>query len=351
MCSFLILPIEVYNKHKKVNKHLKSRGPDATNIIEFNGYVFVHNLLHICGEKTLQPFVSEEEKIIALFNGEIYNYQEFGEYKSDGECLLDLYQKYGEEFIKKLDGEFAIVIFDFKNNKIILSSDIFATKPLFYHIVNNSIYISSLRSPIEKILGFDDFKVYRQIDETKKNKDRSGCIKNKLSRDVENSVRKTKFVKIRGILKTKANEILTLNLSNLDIVKKSSVYDFDLSQKKTNFDDWFKAWDNAILKRTKFNNNNIKIGLCLSSGYDSGCIACSLDKQNIKYESYTIQCNETMEIINQRIKTHKNYFYELDLMEYINTRDNYKKNIEGSSILIRNGGEIKHYNTIGDWLG
>ena len=208
MCSFLILPIEVYNKHKKVNKHLKSRGPDATNIIEFNGYVFVHNLLHICGEKTLQPFVSEEEKIIALFNGEIYNYQEFGEYKSDGECLLDLYQKYGEEFIKKLDGEFAIVIFDFKNNKIILSSDIFATKPLFYHIVNNSIYISSLRSPIEKILGFDDFKVYRQIDETKKNKDRSGCIKNKLSRDVENSVRKTKFVKIRGILKTKANEIL-----------------------------------------------------------------------------------------------------------------------------------------------
>jgi asparagine synthetase B (glutamine-hydrolysing) len=45
-------------------------------------------------------------------------YHEFEEntYSSDGQCLIPLYKRYGNKFPKYLDGEFAIVLFDFRNN-------------------------------------------------------------------------------------------------------------------------------------------------------------------------------------------------------------------------------------------
>ena len=94
MCSFLILPIEIYNKIdiNKINKKLKRRGPDNTNIIIHNGYVFIHNLLHMCGEKVNQPIFNKNKDILILFNGEIYNYLDFGNFISDVECLLYLYE-------------------------------------------------------------------------------------------------------------------------------------------------------------------------------------------------------------------------------------------------------------------
>ena len=45
-----------------------------------------------------KPF--EDDNIICMFNGEIYNYSKFGNYKSDGECLIPLYKEYGDDFIK-----------------------------------------------------------------------------------------------------------------------------------------------------------------------------------------------------------------------------------------------------------
>ena len=97
-----------------------------------NSFTFIHNLLHLTGKKTIQPFIDKENDIVCLFNGEIYNYKEFGKYQSDGCCLLDVYKKYGNNFVKKLDGEFALVLFDFNKEIFFISTDVFATKPLWY---------------------------------------------------------------------------------------------------------------------------------------------------------------------------------------------------------------------------
>ena len=159
MCSFLIFLNKLLknNNLKEVNKLLKLRGPDNTNIVDYENYTFIHNLLHICGDKTIQPFINNN--IVCLFNGEIYNYKDFNsEYKSDGECLIDLYLKYGQEFVKKLDGEFAIVLFDFNKEEVIISSDIFATKPLFYSF-NDGFIISSFKSVISK--NFDTIDIIK----------------------------------------------------------------------------------------------------------------------------------------------------------------------------------------------
>jgi asparagine synthetase B (glutamine-hydrolysing) len=151
MCSFLFSTKIKYNNIDDLNFYLKFRGPDYTHQNTFNNHLFIHNLLSLTGKFTKQPFVKDD--IVLLYNGEIYNHNEFGDYDSDGQCLIPLYEKYGDDFVKKIDGEFAIFLIDYKNNKIIISSDIFKTKPLFFAIEKNDIGVSTYKTPLEK-LGF-----------------------------------------------------------------------------------------------------------------------------------------------------------------------------------------------------
>ena len=98
MCGIL-----VYKETKGNNSFIGKRGRDVFTF-EKNGVHFVHTLLPINGYNP-QPFVDGE--IVCLYNGEIYNHK-FD--KSDGENIIPLYKKYGVNFPKYLDGEFAIAI-------------------------------------------------------------------------------------------------------------------------------------------------------------------------------------------------------------------------------------------------
>jgi asparagine synthetase B (glutamine-hydrolysing) len=327
MCSFLILPLEIYNKYSKkqieyLNRKLKLRGPDLTNIVIHNGYVFIHNLLHICGVVTPQPFI--ENNIVIIYNGEIYNYKEFGDYKSDGECLMKLYREKGENFIKELDGEFGIVIFDFNKNNIIISSDIFALKPIWYYTKESHIIISTFESPIEEIIN----------------------IKGYTERSINISQRENMWKKNNLITKNKPNEFIILDLNSLEIKERNRICNFDLKQYKEDYEDWFIAFEKAIKKRA-LQNINRTISIALSSGYDSGCIACALDNLKIKYDSYTITATENVNTIKKRINTHKNYMFTLSEQEYSFYKKQYQTWVEGSNIKHKN----TYYNTIGDWAG
>ena len=99
MCSFVITNKEIEDLDM-VNFYSKLRGPDCTNVIKKNGITFVHNLLSITGEFSVQPFVDKD--IVCLYNGEIYNSSAFGDFVSDGHCLIPLYKEFGVDFIKKL---------------------------------------------------------------------------------------------------------------------------------------------------------------------------------------------------------------------------------------------------------
>ncbi len=54
-CSFLVTGYVVRNL-TYVNHFMRLRGPDATNHVRIGGYSFVHNLLHMTGERILQPY-------------------------------------------------------------------------------------------------------------------------------------------------------------------------------------------------------------------------------------------------------------------------------------------------------
>lgn len=252
MCGIIISSIDIKNKDN-VYKYVKNRGPDRTHEVTYKGINFVHFLLHLTGELTVQPLI--ENDILCLFNGEIYNYKDINtESRSDIHSIIKAYKMYGENFVKKLDGEFVIILFDFKKNKLIVSSDIFKTKPLFYNISKENIVISSYISACKKIKNQE----YKSI---------------------------------------KPNETLIFDLKTREIIKKMSIYDFDLEQKKENYNDYIKAFEKAVLKR--YPEKNIPL-VTLSSGLDSGAIACCLKKYNKKALYVSIPKNENIGVINKR---------------------------------------------------
>lgn len=252
MCSFIFTNKEITDI-KYINFFNKFRGPDNTNILVKNGYSFIHNLLSITGEFTIQPFV--KDNVVCLYNGEIYNYKKFGDYNSDGECLIPLYLREGYDFVKKLDGEFAITLVDFDKNIVIISTDTFKTKPIFYSLTGG-VASSSYSDPLIK-LGHSN------------------------------------------VIKMEPNTTLVIDLKTETILEKRTVHDFDASnQYKDTFEDWERSFQKSINKRTKGVREKIFIGL--SGGYDSGAICCELLNQNVKFKSYTVVGTENTNVLNRR---------------------------------------------------
>jgi asparagine synthase (glutamine-hydrolysing) len=101
-----------------------------------------------------QPIFSEDKSVISVFNGQIYNFRELRyilETKghkfnsdSDGEIIPHLYEEFGTNFINKIEGMFAIAIWDKGSKELHLFRDRFGKKPLIYKTFSNgNIYFAS----------------------------------------------------------------------------------------------------------------------------------------------------------------------------------------------------------------
>jgi asparagine synthase (glutamine-hydrolysing) len=105
-----------------------------------------------------QPASDAREIIHLVFNGEIYNYRELIEElasqgiqcarRSESEVIIQLYLRYGLEFISKLNGMFAIALFDSRNQSLHLIRDRMGKKPLWYTVKADSslIFASEVRA-------------------------------------------------------------------------------------------------------------------------------------------------------------------------------------------------------------
>jgi asparagine synthetase B (glutamine-hydrolysing) len=235
MCGFV-----VNIEGKDVDKRLVSfRGPDSCTTLTEGGFKFTHYLLSCTGEEITQPFTSTG--IVCLYNGEIYN-QSYE--KSDGEVLIPLYEKYGFEFPKHIDGEFAIALYDFDKSIVVFASDPFGTKPMWVNKTEAASYLSSCPEG-------DQFP---------------------------------------------PNTIRVVDLPTGKTVNTYETYSFDFkNQYKTSYNDWDLALESSLIKR--ISNNSF---VCLSSGMDSGIIACGLDNIKANWFGYTILGNECKKTISKR---------------------------------------------------
>ena len=120
-----------------------------------------------------QPMFSKKNEVAIMLNGEIYNAFDYKDslqqkgyvFKSttDTEVALNLYVEYGiDGMLERLNGMFAIVIYDFRTKKLYLTRDRFGIKPLYIIKQNNRIAFSS---EMKSFKALPDFKF--ELDETK----------------------------------------------------------------------------------------------------------------------------------------------------------------------------------------
>lgn len=136
---------------------LSHRGPDDNgHFIHADQPVFLGHrrlsIIDISGGH--QPMLSSDKRYSLIFNGEIYNHQAlrteledlgavFSTTSSDTEVILIGYQYWGKDLFSKLNGMFAIVIYDQSSKKLILARDRFGEKPLYYMMQNNIFAFAS----------------------------------------------------------------------------------------------------------------------------------------------------------------------------------------------------------------
>lgn len=123
---------------------IQHRGPDDQGIFSAPGLALGNQRLSIIDlAGGHQPFISDDGQVVVVQNGEIFNHVELAidlaktghpcRTHSDTEVLLRLYEREGISFVNKLNGMFAIAIYDAREQSVYLVRDRIGVKPLYVH--------------------------------------------------------------------------------------------------------------------------------------------------------------------------------------------------------------------------
>lgn len=151
---------------KSMSDRIIHRGPDSDGYYVDKSVAMGFRRLSIIDLKGgNQPIYNENESIVVMFNGEIYNFMELRKElidlghtfktNSDTEVIVHGYEEYKKDIFNKLRGMFAIFIYDKNNKEIICARDYFGIKPLYYYFDNNLFMVGS---EIKSFLSHPDFK-------------------------------------------------------------------------------------------------------------------------------------------------------------------------------------------------
>jgi asparagine synthase (glutamine-hydrolysing) len=150
---------------------LRHRGPDEFGILLDHEAGLGNTRLSIIDlSGGSQPIANEDETLWIVFNGEIFNYLELRadletrghsfRTSSDTEVILHLFEEYGPGCLDKMNGQFAIAIWDRERRRLFLARDRLGVRPLFYTEPKFGPLIFA--SEIKAI--FSDARVTRELD-------------------------------------------------------------------------------------------------------------------------------------------------------------------------------------------
>lgn len=133
---------------------LRHRGPDETGLwANQSAALGIARLSIIDVANGHQPVFSADKQIIAVLNGEIYNFQDLAATLrsrgvhltsgSDAEVIPHLYEQYGTDFVHQLRGMFAIALWDSRRQRLILTRDRVGKKPLLFRRHNSRLTFAS----------------------------------------------------------------------------------------------------------------------------------------------------------------------------------------------------------------
>lgn len=151
---------------KRMLTRIKHRGPDESGVY-INRLVGLGSvrlsIIDICSGG--MPLSNGDNSLWIVFNGEIFNYIELKEdlirkghvfkTSSDTEVILHLYEEYGTKFLNKLNGQFAIAIWDENANELFIARDRVGIRPIFYTQVNGYFVFASEVKALLEFPGVD----------------------------------------------------------------------------------------------------------------------------------------------------------------------------------------------------
>ncbi len=128
---------------EKMIATLRHRGPDGLNHLYRTPCMLAHARLSIIDLETgTQPIANEDQTIWTVLNGEIFNFIELRaelealghrfRTRSDTEVIVHAYEEYGVRFVERLNGQFAIALWDIPRQRLVLARDRVGIRPLFY---------------------------------------------------------------------------------------------------------------------------------------------------------------------------------------------------------------------------
>lgn len=156
---------------RRMNARLVHRGPDEGG--EWNdreAALAMRRLAIIDLKSGQQPIFNEDGSVVIVFNGEIYNFPDLREElekaghrfatHSDTETIVHLYEQHGPEGLAKLNGMFALAIWDRNQRQLLIARDRAGKKPLYYCEIGGQIVFSS---ELPSLLEFPG--ISREVDE------------------------------------------------------------------------------------------------------------------------------------------------------------------------------------------
>lgn len=148
---------------ERMIRALAHRGPDGDGFHVDAGVGLAHARLSIIDLATGdQPIHNQRRSAWTVFNGEIFNYVELRRSleaaghrfytQSDTEVIVHLYDRYGDDFVDHLNGQFAIALWDGERRRLVLARDRAGIRPLFHARSGGRVWFASETKALHAVL-------------------------------------------------------------------------------------------------------------------------------------------------------------------------------------------------------
>ena len=296
---------------------LHHRGPDFQNSIKIGNKQFGHTRLAIIDldEEANQPMIFDD--ILLVFNGEIYNYKELihvehleCKTKSDSEVLIRLYQKYGFDFLNKLNGMFSFCIYDMKKDLYFCARDRYGKKPFFYYFKDNKFIFSS---SVKSILNLLDYK--------------PNLNKVALSKYMQYFVSFGEDSFYQDIFKLEASTYLIYESNKSRELQKKKYYKINTYKAIKDEKQALNDIEELLFKSVEYRlNSDVEVASLLSGGIDSSLISAlytkisgkKINTFSIGYDEYKNYCELDFAQITASHINSNHHPVEINQKEYIN---------------------------------
>jgi asparagine synthase (glutamine-hydrolysing) len=267
---------------RKMTATLIHRGPDDEGSFATGPLAFGHRRLAILDltETGHQPMVSTDQRIVLVYNGEVYNYRELQSClkqkgyvfrgDSDTEVVLNSLHCWGTEALNRFNGMFALAAWFADSDKLLLARDRYGIKPLYYLQTTDAFLFAS------------EIKALRQHPAFRFQVSKEALIEYFSFQNIFSDV--TLF---EGVKLLPAGHYLELT-SGQETLQPNCYWDFNYTsvpmQQEEALKELSRLFEQAVERQLA---SDVEIGAYLSGGMDSGGITCVASRRFSNLKSFT----------------------------------------------------------------